>query len=626
MIGGIAGKILTVNLSEEKVSTGKTREDWIKTFAGGAGYASRILFEHFERKVEEPFSPGNPLIIMTGPTTGVSAFGSKTIIVSRSPLTYGLGKTTFAGSFGLTLKKAGFDGIVVVGVSEKPVYLTVDGEHVDLKPAGDLWGLDALEAQNTLRKRVGEEFRSIAIGVAGERLSRIASIISFERRVAGRTGLGAVMGFKKLKAIAVRGENPIQVYDNEELRRLNGEWLSKASKTERGQAMSEYGTAGGVSVFITTGNLPIKHWTRGVWDKAGEISGVTIMEKYRYGTGRKICGEGVLCSIACERVVQFEDSRFGRYTGKGPEYETVAALGSMVLNSDVPALIKLNEVCDRLGIDTISTGEVVAWAMEAYEKGILNLEDTGGVKLRWGDVEVLFKLVDMIGRREGVGALLSEGVKRASERIGRGADRFALHVKGLEIPYHNPRLYKTMGLAYATSNRGACHLQGMAMLVERGVLLPEYGITEKPKTTEERVKTVIVHQNLCAYLDSAILCKFGVFGIVDFNHIAEVWSATTGLQTGKEDLLSLGERIWYLERILNYMMGFTNRDDTLPRRFTDEPLEEGPAKGLVCDDLQQMLDIFYKRRKLRTIEELKAKLREIGLQRMEEALSKIKPG
>ncbi|MEM2640446.1 MAG: aldehyde ferredoxin oxidoreductase C-terminal domain-containing protein, partial [Candidatus Bathyarchaeia archaeon] len=363
-----------------------------------------------------------------------------------------------------------------------------------------------------------------------------------------------------------------------------------------------------------TGNLPIKHWVMGSWNDAWKISGVTIMEKYRSGSGRKICGSGILCSISCERVVEFDDPRFGRYMGKGPEYESVAALGSMVLNSDPVALIKLNELCDRLGIDTISTGEVVAWAMEAYEKGFINRDDTGGLELRWGDVSTLFRLIEMVGLKKGFGAILSDGVKKASEAIGRGTDSFALHVKGLEVPYHNPRLYKSMGLAYATSNRGACHLQGMAMLVERGVLLPEYGISKPPSSNEEYVDTVIVQQDICCFLDSAILCKFGIFGIVDFDHIAKVWAAVTGIGCDRMDILFAGERIWYLERILNYLFGIGNSCDSLPRRFVEEPVRDGPAKGLVCDNIDEMLRLFYERRSLRSIESLKGKLSMLGLE------------
>jgi aldehyde:ferredoxin oxidoreductase len=624
LVKGLAGKVLVIDLTTSNITTIRTYEEWVVKFAGGAGYAARILFEFFKGVIPEPLSPDNPLIIMTGPMTGTSAFGSKTVIMARSPLTECLGKSTFAGSFGLELKKAGYDGVVVRGSSEEPVYIVINDDYVDIRSAKDLWGLDTIETSVRIQGVLGKEYKVLTIGEAGEKLVRIATIVSSERRVAGRTGLGAVMGSKRLKAIAVKGSKRVEVYDAETLRGLNSEWLVKALETPRGKGLSEYGTSGGITAFALTGNLPIKHWMGGVFEGAEEISGKTMMEKFRYGVGKRICGEGVLCSITCERVVQFRDSKYGEYVGKGPEYETIAALGSFLLNSNLISIIKANELSDRLGIDTISTGEVIAWAIEAYEKGIITKEDTGGIELRWGDPDLIIKLIELIGTKEGFGEVLAEGVKRASERIGRGSEKFAIHVKGLEVPMHHARLYKSLGLSYATSNRGACHLQGMPMLVERGVLLPEYGINEPPKTVDERVNTVITHQDLCAFADSATLCKFGIFGVISFKHIAKVWNAITGMNFTHEDLLIIGRRVWYLERFLNYMMGLTNRDDTLPERFIKEPLDEGPAKGLICDDFNEMLEKFYTLRGLRSIDELQLKLKELDLNELLVEISRVR--
>ncbi|HID73310.1 TPA: aldehyde:ferredoxin oxidoreductase, partial [Candidatus Micrarchaeota archaeon] len=484
MVKGLAGRILEVDLGSGSIRSVRTNEEWVARFAGGAGYAARLLYEHFRGGVPDPLSPDNPLIVMTGPLTGTSAFGSKTVVAARSPLTGGVGRAAFSGSFGMVLKRAGYDGIVIKGSSEKPVQLVIDDGHAELRPAADLWGADALETSARIRKALGKEYRVLAIGRAGEKLVRIAAVVSSERRVAGRTGMGAVMGSKKLKAVAVRGTGSVEVHDAETLEKLNKEWLASAISTPRGKSFNEYGTSGLITAFAAMGNLPVKHWAKGVFERAEEISGKTMMERHRHGTGRRVCGEGVRCSLACERVVRYSDPRYGEYAGKGPEYETLAALGSFVLNGDLVSIIRANELCDRYGIDTISAGEVIAWAIEAFEKGMLTREDTGGLELRWGDPDLVVRPVTMIGEREGLGDLLAEGVKRASERIGRGSERIAMHVKGLEVPMHHPRLFKSMGLAYATFNRGACHLQGMGMLLERGVLLPEYGITEVPKSPE----------------------------------------------------------------------------------------------------------------------------------------------
>ncbi|MEM2004506.1 MAG: aldehyde ferredoxin oxidoreductase family protein [Zestosphaera sp.] len=629
MVKGISGRIALVDLSNGSVKFMNTSAEHVERFVGGAGYGTWLLFKSFaehvtERSFPEPLSPENPLIMMTGPLTGLTAFSFKTAVVSRSPLTRGLGKSIFSGSWGATLKKAGLDGVVVKGAAERPAHIVIDDGHVDVKDASNLWGRDVMETVAAVRSELGEGFRTITIGPAGERLVKIASIVSSERRVAGRTGMGAVMGSKKLKAISVRGSGTVEVHNPEELVELNKKWLLRGVETARGKALREYGTVGGVSTFVVTGNLPMRHWTLGFWDKADNISGKTYMEKHRLGAGRKACGEGVMCSILCERAITYDDPRFGSYAGKGPEYETAAMLGSNLLVEDPVALAEMNNLCDRLGLDTISTGEVLAWLTEAREKGLVGDELVEGMRIEWGNHETYLKLIKMTAFREGIGDALAEGAREASRRFGRGAERIALHVKGLEVPAHNPRLYKSLGLSYATSNRGACHLQGSPMFAERGIVTPEYGITAPPKTPEERVNTVIIHQNMAMIIDSATICKFGTHGVADFNLIADVWNSVTGMRWDRHDILKAGERIWYLERIYNYLVGFTNRDDSLPDRFLMEPVNEGGAKGLVCDDFDVMLMKFYEERKLRTKPELAGKLREIGLTDLLEVLEYVR--
>lgn len=625
MIGGVAGRILHVDLTTGSINSEPLREDWVKKYIGGYGYAALIFYSYLMKHgTFDAFSEENPLIIMTGPLTGVSAFGAKTCIASRSPLTHTYSWAVTSGGFGISLKKAGFDGIVIVGKAEEPVYLLIDNEHVEIRSAKNLWGLDTLETHAHLQEVHGKGFKSIAIGIAGENLVKIASIITNERRAAARTGLGAVMGYKKLKAIAVRGTKDIGVYNREALAKLNKEWLLKARQTARGRSLNEYGTAGMVSVYMATGGLPIKNWTKYAWEGSAKLTGQYIMQNYADKPGKSVCGEGVLCSIACERVLRFKSEKYGEYQGKGPEYESICALGLMLMIDDTEAVVKLNELCDRLGLDTISTGAVIAWAMEAYEKGLLKAEDIG-YELRWGSVEAVFKLVNEVAHRRGFGSILSEGVKAASEHIGKGSQEFALHVKGLEVPYHDPRIWRSVGLVYATSSRGACHLQGMTYHVDRGALkLPEYGITEPPKTPEERARAVIITQNLCAFLDSAGLCKFGTLGIVDFDHVAATWSAVTGLRADRYEVLAAGERVWYATRMLNYLLGFTNRDDMLPKRFINEPVADGPGAGNVFADFEESLQEYYKQRKLDSLEHLREKLLELDLVEFVDHLDEIR--
>lgn len=610
MIYGTNMKVLRVDLSSGSIKEHVYESSYLIKWVGGGGLATWFLFEHFKKeRIKNPLSPENPLIIMTGPMTGISAFGSKTVIVSISPLTGILGKSNFAGSFGLWLKKSGLDGLIIVGKSENPSYLVIEDNHIELRSALNIWSKGVYESIHELKKVYGEGYRIITIGPAGEKCSRIACIVSDEHRVAGRTGLGAVMGSKNLKAIVVKGTKNISVYDPGRLRELNKQWLLRALQSPRGLSLREYGTAGGIPTFRVVGNLPIKHWTKGDWALAENISGQTYMSKYAHKPGRRVCGEFIQCSIACHGVV-----KIGNEVGKRPEYETLAMLGTNLLLSDPVKVYEISRLADDLGLDTISLGETLAWFTEACEKGFIKKEFMDYCVVSWGDYEKYLELINKIGRRESVGAYLSDGVKLASEILSNeNGKKIAIHVKGLEVPAHNPRLHKVSALSYATSNRGACHLQGMPHLLDRGIYLPEYGISKKPETIDEMVNGVVIHQDLCCFIDSATLCKFGVFGIVSFDHIAEAWNAITGLKWDKNDILKAGRRIWYLERVFNYMLGATNRDDYLPDRFVKEVVSEGGAKNQKVDMFDELLMNFYKIRGLETKTQLSKVLDDLGI-------------
>jgi aldehyde:ferredoxin oxidoreductase len=592
VVFGFSGKLLDADLSKGEVKTIGLREDWCRLYVGGSGYATRLLYDLISKETE-PLSPDNVLVIMTGPFVDTFPISPKTAFVTKSPLTGYLGKSMVGGSFGAMLKRAGFDGIVLRGASRKPVYLAVIDGQAEIRDASHLWGKDVLETSKIIKEELNNQKAKVAaIGPAGENLVRIAAVITDERRAAGRTGVGAVMGSKKLKAIAAYGSRKVNVYDRERLVHLMREHLAAPLKSPRGIGLRSYGTSGGLISYAMDGNVPIKNWTKGVFDKVDNITGQTLQKVYK--SRGVACGTEVVCSIQCHKELQV--SGVSEEWEKCPEFETLALIGTNLMIGNGESLVKINRLCDRLGLDTISTGGVIAWAMEAYEKGLIRAEDLG-FELKWGDGEAVLRLVEMIAYRRGLGDVLAEGVKRASQRVGPGAEKFAIHVKGLELPAHHPRRYHSIGLAYATSNIGASHLQGMTMLVERGILLPEYGISEIPKDIESKVRVTIIHQNLCAFLDSAGLCKFGVFGIVDFNKIAEEYKAITGIEASKEDILMTGERIWYLERLLNLKLGLRVEEDTLPKRFVEEPLEEGPIKGVTCP-INQLLELFYRYREL----------------------------
>ncbi len=609
MVFGFNGKLLDVDLSSGEIKTTELREDWCRLYVGGSGYATRLLYDLISKETE-PLSPDNVLVIMTGPFVDTFPISPKTAFVTKSPLTGYLGKSIVGGSFGAMLKRAGFDGIVLRGASRKPVYLAVIEGKAEIKDASHIWGKDVLETSKIIKEELNNQKAKVAaIGPAGENLVRIAAVITDERRAAGRTGVGAVMGSKKLKAIVAYGSRKVEVHDRERLVHLMREHLAAPLKSPRGVGLRSYGTSGGLIGYTMDGNVPIKNWTKGVFDKVDNITGQTLQKVYK--SRGVACGTEVVCSIQCHKELQV--SGISEEWEKCPEFETLALMGTNLMIGDGESLVKINRLCDRLGLDTISTGGVIAWAMEAYEKGLIRTEDLG-FELRWGDGEAVLRLVEMIAYRRGLGDVLAEGVMRASQRIGPEAEKFAIHVKGLELPAHHPRRYHSIGLAYATSNIGASHLQGMTMLVERGILLPEYGISEVPKDIESKVRVTIIHQNLCAFLDSAGLCKFGVFGIIDFNKIAEEYKAITGIEASKEDILTTGERIWYLERLFNLKLGLRVEEDTLPKRFVEEPLEEGPIKGVTCP-INQLLELFYHYRELdpRSGYPSKERIRKLGL-------------
>lgn len=609
---GFGGGILEVDLSNKTYRVHPIREDWVKLYSM-MGYAVRLLYEEVKGKGRiDPLGEENVLIAVAGPLIGSYLSGSKVVFVTISPLTGYLGKSTMAGSFGVMLKRSGFDGLVLRGASDRPVYVSIVDGSVEIRPADHLWGKKTTETFKAVEEEVGvRNLKVAAIGPAGENLCRFASIVSNEYRVAGRTGVGAVMGSKRVKAIAAYGRGSVSVADRGALSELIRKHGEACLRSPRANALRSYGTSGGLVTYVLDGNVPIKNWSKGVFEDQDpakiRIAGQVIQQVYK--SRGKTCGSEIPCVIQCHKEVYVE----GEWV-KHPEFETLALLGTNVLVNDPEALIKFNRACDELGLDTISTGAVVGWAMECYERGYIKRDDLG-FELRWGDAAAVMKLIEAIAYRVGIGDTLAEGVARACGRIHPDACGFAPHVKGLEVPAHHPRRYHTIGLVYATSNIGASHLQGMTFLLERGAaLLPEYGILEPPKGLDEKVRAVIVTQNLCNFLDSVGMCKFPVFGVVDFDHMAKVYAAVTGFVADKDEVLRIGERIWYLERLLNLRLGLRVSEDTLPSRFTREPLSEGPVRGSLCP-MEDMLKLFYAYRKLDAGSGYPdpGKLRELGL-------------
>lgn len=588
---GYIGKILRVDLSSRSIKKEELDEKVARKFIGGSGLGAKILFEETDEKTDS-LGPGNVLIFMTGPLTGtIVPTSGRHAVVAKSPLTGIWGEGDVGGTWGIGLKRAGFDGIIIKGKSPKPVYLWIHDGEVEIRDAVHLWGKDTFETDRLIKEATNEKAVVSVIGQAGENLVKFASIMTdgLEARAVGRTGLGAVMGSKNLKAIAVYGNNRAEVAKKNELKQLTKKLAPEMLKKAKG--LHDYGTSGGMATFEYVGDLPIRNWTQGKWEEgAKKISGQKMAETIL--TKNYHCG---YCVIGCGRTVKLDTGDYAGVEQAGPEYETLASLGALCLVDDLKAIALANEWCNRYGLDTISTGGVIAFAMEAFENGLITKEDTDGLEIKWGDPNVMLELVRRIAQRKGIGDLLAEGVKRVADKIGGIALEFAIHSKGLEFPAHDPRAYNSLAVGYATSNRGACHLQAFSHGFEKGLTMPEVGYPESRDRFEIDGKGVMTAkaQNLMCMFDSIKMCKFSLFGGVTITDMVNFLNYVTGWDMNVEEFMKAGERIFNLKRLYNVRCGISRKDDTIPARIlTHKRKEGGAAENL--PHLGRMLSEYYK--------------------------------
>jgi aldehyde:ferredoxin oxidoreductase len=598
---GYAGRILYVDLSKGKYWVEELKESLAKAYVGGSGLAAYLLWNLIDSGVD-PLSPENPLIIATGPATGALApSAGRFALVSKSPLTGIWGESHAGGFFGPEVKYAGYDMVVILGRSPTPVSLVIDDGSVEIHKTTDLWGLNTRDTTNELRSKFGKDYHVICIGPAGENLVKFASVMVDYYRAFGRTGMGAVMGSKKLKAVVVRGSKGVEVYDPDKYlevledilwRNTEGPWALPAQ-----MSLGRYGTPSLVTAMNAIGRLPTKnHWT-GYWERADRLSGDELL-KYRVSRGSCFS-----CMIMCKHITKVPDGRYeGAFSG-GPEYESVVALGSNLLIDNIEAVIYMNQLCNLYGLDTISTGKVISYVFECYEKGLISKEELGGVEALWGSEEAAIKLINMIVRREGIGNILAEGVRKASEVLGRGYE-YALHVKGLEVSAQDPRGHKSVGLTWAISVRGADHLRSLTTVDELGyrdVAAERFGADKVDYVCDrlsERYKGLIVkdQEDLFALVDSIIMCKYGTMWppMYYFDFIAKLLPPLTGIKEfgDVKNLRLIAERIVNLKRCFNLREGVGKESEVLPKRFTEEAMPTGPSKGQVCD-LEPMLREYY---------------------------------
>jgi len=577
MKGGYTGRILLFDLSLKKARVGNLDEKEAFLMLGGKGLGALYLYRSLRGK-EDPLSPENPLIVSTGPLTGtIAPTGTKFSIVTKSPQTGVFLDSNCGGMFGVQLKRAGYDMLIVKGAADEPSMLIADENGAELRPCR-LWGRTTFEAIGELKK----EFPShsfLIIGPAGERLAPISGLLTDDMRSAGRGGSGAVMGSKRLKAIVVSGRKPIEVHDREGMKRAA--WVTRRMlrlHEVTARSLPRYGTVNIIEAVNEMGALPTRNFQKGRFEDAGELSG----EKWRSSLWK--ADKGCYgCTIRCGKIAVLNGSWID-----GPDYETIWAFGPNCGVKDVKAIAMANHLCDAYGIDTISTGVTIGFLMELYEKGFI--QDLDGLKPVWGDEEVFLRLVEKACKGEGCGRMVEQGVARVSRQFP-GSEGFAMHVKGLEMPAYEPRAAKGMGLGYATSDRGACHLRGYTA----GQELLGYGGGVDPYTIEGKARLVIERQDEKAVVDSSGLCFFAFYAIT-LKELHRMIVACTG-QPYKDwyEFMGIGERIYNLTRLFNVREGLTRKDDALPSRLLNEPMPEGPAKGQVVE-LEPMLSEYYRLR------------------------------
>ncbi len=572
---GWMGRILRIDLTKKKISSQPLTNEQAELFLGGRGLGAEILFRELPRGID-PLSPENKLIFATGPLTGSGAPTSgRYSVTTRSPLTGTIFDSNSGGHFGVQLKRTGWDAVVLDGRADRPSYIWIHDDATEIRNADHIWGLDTHATEDTVKSETHKDAKVAYIGPAGERQVLISSIINDKHRAAGRGGVGAVMGSKNLKAIAVLGNREPTMANKEEFTvaaRMSLEAISKNPVTK--DSLPNYGTAVLVNIMNEIGALPTFNFQRGYYEDADAISGETIRE--RLLEKRVACDA---CTIACGRATKIPGSD---RQGEGPEYETVWAFGAACGVRDLEGIAEANYLCNEYGLDTISTGSTIACAMELSASGHLS----GGP--RFGDAEAMVNCVRLIGERSGIGNELAEGSLRLARRHGH--PECSMNVKGLEMPGYDPRGIQGMGLAFATSNRGACHLRGYMISAE---VLGNPCLVDRFKTDGKASLTILL-QDISAATDSMVLCRFSQFAM-NPGHYAHLLQTATGVPFTAMDLISIGERIYNLERIFNARDGFSRKDDSLPMRLLETPLPEGHSKNTTVA-LDPMLDEYYRLR------------------------------
>jgi len=571
--------ILKIDLSSGATEEYRVPAEWERAFLGGASLAARLLYPHLTQGLD-PFSPESPLLFMNGPLTGTSGpTVGRFVICGKGPATGLWAESHIGGFWGPELRFAGYDGLWITGRAEQPVYLWIEEGRFELRKAGHLWGKDTYETQEAVKQELGKTgVRVAVIGPAAEKGVLFAGVYCDHGRTAGRTGMGAVMASKNLKAIAVRGRAALPIAFPEQYAARRSESNRALKQDNEARIMHEVGTAGAANYSEYLGAMPAKYYHQGGFENVDKVSGSTMADTIL--AGQSTCHA---CVIACGRVVRLDDGA----KRKGPEYETIVSFGPNLLIDDLAEITRLGELCDRYGMDTISAGNTIGLALRLFEMGTVTLEDTGGLELKWGDAAVVRQLLRMTAAREGIGDWIARGSRRLGAHFG--AEDEAVQVNGLEVAYHDPRGVSGMALSYATSPRGACHNQSDYFFVDWGHTHAELGIEYFPRQAgAEKAANVARHQDWRTVYNSLVMC---VFANVAPQMQVDLINAACGLDWTIEDMMKAGERGWNMKRAVNNRMGLTAVNDKLPKALL-EPLSTGGSEGFV-PDIQGMLYSYY---------------------------------
>ena len=588
------GKIIRVDLTGGSTAVESLPEEYYTKYIGGSGLAAKYFWEHGNFEADA-LSPDAMLIFMNGPFAGLKLSGaSRNSVVGRSPLTSHWADSSCGGFFAPELRYAGYDGIVITGKAPNPSILLIEDNKISIQDGSEYWGKGIEQVNKDLKKKFGKTHRTLAIGPAGENLVGFACILNEGHHTFGRAGFGAVMGSKNLKAIVLKGEKKeMDIADPEKYEALRKELNPKIKDALAASLLHENGTAANLEGGAFTGDVPIKNWTSNYWEEmADALTGSTLSEKYL--TKRGACA---FCAIACKRIVEVKEGPFAVPEGPGPEYETIVSYGSLIGSLDLAATCKANRVCNDMGMDTISSGMTIAWAMEAFERGDIGLADTDGIELKWGDMETVINIVlPKLARKEGkLGALLSNGSVVAAKKTGKNSINYTAHSKGLEAPMHDPRGGgHGMALTYAMSPRGACHVADPMLFVEMGACYyPEIGFEYilEPKTDENKPESAVISIEVGSLENSACFCQFADRE-VSMPEWLELFRTVPGYRWEMKDMIDAGRRVFYLKRLMNYRYGLTARDDELTPRML-EPARDGEPEGIEIN-FTGMKERFYK--------------------------------